>query len=114
VLVAEDSDVLRESIRRELESAGFEVTAARDGQEALDLATASRFDALCTDVMMPRLDGYELTRCLRQTAGYAEIPIVMVTSKEARLDTLRGLDAGADAYLKKPVDADELGQQAAP
>jgi chemotaxis protein histidine kinase CheA/ActR/RegA family two-component response regulator len=108
VLIAEDSDVLRESIRRELESAGFEVSAARDGQEALELATASRFDALCTDVMMPRLDGYELTRRLRQTPGYAEVPIVMVTSKEARLDTLRGLDAGADAYLKKPVDADEL------
>jgi DNA-binding response OmpR family regulator len=58
--------------------------------------------------MMPRLDGYELTRRLRQTPGYVEIPIVMVTSKEARLDALRGLDAGADAYLKKPVDADEL------
>ncbi len=108
VLVAEDSDVLRESIRRELEGAGFEVSAARDGQEALDLAAGARFDAVCTDVVMPRLDGYELTRRLRQTPGYAEVPIVMVTSKEARLDALRGLDAGASAYLKKPVDADEL------
>jgi chemotaxis protein histidine kinase CheA/ActR/RegA family two-component response regulator len=108
VLVAEDSDVLRESIRRELESAGFEVSAARDGQEALELSAGSRFDAVCTDVVMPRLDGYELTRRLRQKAGYADVPIVMVTSKDARLDALRGLDAGADAYLKKPVDADEL------
>lgn len=108
VLVAEDSDVLREGIRRELEGAGFECVGARDGQEALELAQSERFDAVCTDVVMPRLDGYELTRRLRAAPGYADVPIVMVTSKEARLDALRGLDAGANAYLKKPVDADEL------
>jgi DNA-binding response OmpR family regulator len=108
VLVAEDSDVLREAIKRELEEAGFEVTTARDGQEALELAARQVFDAISTDVMMPRLDGYELARRLREQARYRDVPIVMLTSKDARLDALRGQDAGADAFLSKPADADEL------
>jgi two-component system, chemotaxis family, sensor kinase CheA len=108
VLVAEDSDVIREGIRRELTGAGFEVVVAADGQEALEQAIAQHFDAISTDVMMPRLDGYELTRRLRQLPAYHDVPIVMLTSKDARLDTVRGHDAGADAYLTKPADADEL------
>jgi CheY-like chemotaxis protein/chemotaxis signal transduction protein len=108
VLVAEDSDVIRETIRRELGSAGFDVVAAPDGAEALRLAREQQFDAVSTDVMMPRMDGYELTRALRADARYERVPIVMVTSKDARIDALRGHDAGADAYLTKPADAAEL------
>jgi CheY-like chemotaxis protein/chemotaxis signal transduction protein len=108
VLVAEDSDVIREVIKRELTLAGFEVTAATDGEEALALARQHAFDAVSTDVMMPRMDGYELTRALRAEPRYQATPIVMVTSKDARIDTLRGYDAGADAYLTKPADAAEL------
>jgi chemotaxis protein histidine kinase CheA len=108
VLVAEDSDVIRESIRRELTRAGFEVVVASDGQEALEKASTERFDAVSTDVMMPRLDGLELTRALRQLPAYKDVPIVILSSKDARLDSVRGYDAGADAYLTKPADADEL------
>jgi two-component system chemotaxis sensor kinase CheA len=108
ILVAEDSDMIREVIKRELTAAGFEVTAASDGEEALDLARQQSFDAVSTDVMMPKLDGYELTRALRADPRYQATPIVMVTSKDARIDTLRGYDAGADAYLTKPADAAEL------
>lgn len=108
VLVAEDSDTIREAIRRELTHAGFEVVAASDGTEALEIAARESFDAISTDVMMPRMDGYELTRRLRADPRYAEVPIVMVTSKDARLDTLRGFDAGASAYITKPADAAEL------
>jgi two-component system chemotaxis sensor kinase CheA len=108
VLVAEDSDVIREGIRRELVRAGFEVVVAHDGQEALERASAEQFDAVSTDVMMPRLDGYELARRLRERPAYRDVPIVMLTSKDARLDSVRGYDAGADAYLTKPADADEL------
>ncbi|MBX3182313.1 MAG: response regulator [Polyangiaceae bacterium] len=108
VLVAEDSDVIREAIRRELVAAGFEVVTACDGQEALELALRERFDAISTDVMMPRMDGYELTRRLRADPRYAALPIVMVTGKDARLDTLRGYDSGASAYITKPADAREL------
>jgi len=108
VLIAEDSDVIRETIKRELTRAGFDVVAAADGREALEIARSGTFDAVSTDVMMPGMDGYELTRALRSDPRYREIPIVMVTSKDARIDTLRGFDAGADAYLTKPSDAGEL------
>lgn len=108
VLVAEDSDVIREAIRRELSRAGFDVVAAEDGAVALERARAEQFDAVSTDVMMPKLDGYELTRALRRDPRYEKVPIVMVTSKDARIDTLRGMDAGADLYLTKPADAGEL------
>lgn len=108
VLVAEDADVIRESIRRTLEAAGYEVAVARDGQEALDAARVGSFDLVSTDVVMPRVDGYELTRQLRQMPAYRDVPIVMVTSKAERIDRIRGFDAGVDAYLTKPTDAAEL------
>lgn len=108
VLVAEDSPLIRDAIRRELSRAGFEVTVAEDGEQALQLARAQRFDAVSSDVMMPKMDGYELVRALRQEPHYRQAPIVMVTSKDARIDAMKGLDAGADAYLTKPAEADEL------
>jgi CheY-like chemotaxis protein len=108
VLVAEDSPLIRDAIRRELSRAGFEVTVAEDGEQALRLAREHRFDAVSSDVMMPKLDGYELVRALRQEPHYRQVPIVMVTSKDARIDAMKGYDAGADAYLAKPAEADEL------
>jgi two-component system chemotaxis sensor kinase CheA len=108
VLVAEDSDLIREAIRRELSQAGFEVVTAVDGEDALRIAKEQRFDAVSSDVMMPRKDGYELVRALRAEANYRDTPIVMVTSKDARIDAVRGYDAGADAYLTKPADSEEL------
>jgi chemosensory pili system protein ChpA (sensor histidine kinase/response regulator) len=108
VLVAEDSPLIRDAIRRELTRAGFDVTVAEDGERALQLAREKRFDAVSSDVMMPKLDGYELVRALRQDPHYRHVPIVMVTSKDARIDAIKGYDAGADAYLAKPAAADEL------
>jgi CheY-like chemotaxis protein len=108
VLIAEDSPLIRDAIRRELSRAGFDVTVAEDGEQALALARAQRFDAVSSDVMMPKLDGYELVRALRQEPHYRQVPIVMVTSKDARIDAIKGYDAGADAYLTKPAEADEL------
>lgn len=108
ILVAEDSPMIRENIRRELSHAGFDVTVAEDGEQALGLAQAQRFDAVSSDVMMPKMDGYELVRALRQDPHYRQVPIVMVTSKDARIDAIKGYDAGADAYLTKPAEADEL------
>jgi two-component system chemotaxis sensor kinase CheA len=104
ILVAEDSEVVRETLRRELIRAGFEVSVAQDGLEALELAGRELFDLISTDVVMPGLDGLALTRALRQDPRYREVPILMMTSKDDRIDALRGLDAGADAYLTKPSD----------
>ncbi len=75
------------------------VTVAVDGQHGLELARSRRFDLISTDVMMPRMDGYELTRALRATPEYAETPIVMVTSMGERIDRVRGFDAGVDEYI---------------
>ena len=104
VLLVEDSDIVRESLRRLLVDAGYVVTVAVDGQHGLELAKSRKFDLISTDVMMPRMDGYELTRALRATPEYAETPIVMVTSMGERIDRVRGFDAGVDEYITKPHD----------
>lgn len=109
-MLVEDSDVVRESLRRVLETHGYEVVAARDGAEALELAARDEhgFDLVSTDVMMPRLDGYELTRALRAQPRHKDVPMIMVTSKGEHLDRVRGFDAGVDDYLVKPLDGTEL------
>jgi two-component system chemotaxis sensor kinase CheA len=104
ILLVEDSDIVRESLRRLLAEAGYSVTVAVDGQHGLELATGRRFDLVSTDVVMPRLDGYELTRALRAMPSYADTPIVMVTSMGERIDRVRGFDAGVDEYITKPHD----------
>jgi two-component system chemotaxis sensor kinase CheA len=110
VLIVEDSDLVREGLRRALESHGCEVLSARDGAEALELAERDTrgFDLVSTDVMMPRLDGYELTRALRAHPRHKDVPIVMVTSRSEHLDRVRGFDAGVDEYLVKPLESAEL------
>ena len=108
VLVAEDSDTVRDSLERELTRAGFSVVTAVDGREALNVAQSTAFDAVCTDIMMPNMDGYQLIRALRALPEYRSVPIIVLSSKDARIDSLRGLDAGADAYLNKPADPGQL------
>ncbi|MBX3249831.1 MAG: response regulator [Myxococcales bacterium] len=108
VLIVEDADVIRESLRRAFEAGGYVVTTARDGEEGLSRARAEAFDLVTTDVVMPRLDGYGLTRRLRALDAYRDVPIVMVTSKADRIDRVRGFDAGVDAYVTKPTDTAEI------
>ncbi len=108
ILLVEDSDIVRESLRRLLAEAGYLVTVAIDGQHGLELARGRRFDLVSTDVVMPRMDGYELTRALRAMPEYASVPIVMVTSMGERIDRVRGFDAGIDEYITKPHDRTQL------
>ena len=72
--------------------------------DRLETARTKRFDLVSTDVVMPRMDGYELTRALRAMPEYANTPIVMVTSRGERIDRVRGFDAGVDEYITKPHD----------
>jgi len=108
ILLVEDGDIVREALRRLLVDAGYLVTVAIDGAHGLELARSRRFDLISTDVVMPNMDGYELTRALRALPEYAETPIVMVTSMGERIDRVRGFDAGVDEYITKPHDRTQL------
>ncbi|MGB0102359.1 MAG: response regulator, partial [Nocardioides sp.] len=106
VLVVDDDKAVRESLRRSLEFNGYAVSLAADGAEALAVIAAADPDVVVMDVMMPRLDGLEATRALR-TAGN-DLPILVLTARDAVGDRVEGLDAGADDYLTKPFALQEL------
>ncbi len=111
VLLVEDSLVTREMERRLLEDAGFEVAAAADAAEALSRLGEETFDCVVTDIEMADMDGFELTSQLRGMEHFAHLPIVVVSTRDRPEDRLRGLKAGADAYLtKQSLDAGELVQ----
>ena len=84
-----------------LESVGYSVVIARDGREALDKALQETFDIVITDILMPRMDGFEFVQALRREKMYKDIPIIIVTTRENDADKRRGLEAGADAYILK-------------
>jgi two-component system response regulator MprA len=106
ILVVDDDRAVRESLRRSLAFNGYQVDLASDGQAALDAVCAQRPDAMVLDVMMPRLDGLEVCRRLRSSGD--ELPILVLTARDAVSDRVAGLDAGADDYLPKPFALEEL------
>ncbi|GAA4612311.1 response regulator transcription factor [Saccharopolyspora hordei] len=106
ILVVDDDRAVRESLRRSLQFNGYQVELAADGQQALDQLAANRPDAMVLDVMMPRLDGLEVARRLRSTGD--DLPILVLTARDAVSDRVAGLDAGADDYLPKPFALEEL------
>ena len=106
LLVVDDDRAVRESLRRSLEFNGYEVTLAADGAEALAGIAAAAPDAVVMDVMMPRLDGIEATKALRSAGN--DVPILVLTARDAVGDRVEGLDAGADDYLTKPFALPEL------
>lgn len=106
ILVVDDDQAVRDSLARSLQYSGYEVTTATDGLEAMAKLSAVRPDAVVMDVMMPRLDGLETTRMLR--GGGNDVPILILTARDAVGDRVDGLDAGADDYMVKPFALDEL------
>lgn len=106
VLVAEDDRAVRSSLERALRLEGYRVTAVNDGAQALDRHRTDRADVLVLDVSMPVLDGLTLCRVLRAEGD--RTPILMLTARTATADRVAGLDAGADDYLPKPFELDEL------
>ncbi|CAB4965965.1 unannotated protein [freshwater metagenome] len=106
VLVVDDDRAVRDSLRRSLEFNGYEVGLAADGAEGLVAVGAQHPDVVVIDVMMPRLDGIETTRALRAAGN--DVPILVLTARDAVGDRVEGLDAGADDYLTKPFALEEL------
>lgn len=106
VLIAEDDAELRRLFSRVLTRHGYEVLEAEDGQDALNLLDTEMADVVISDIMMPRINGYQLAESLRQ-AGY-NMPILMITAADTFDDMQRGFRAGTDDYMVKPVNVDEM------
>ncbi|MEN1758928.1 response regulator transcription factor [Anoxynatronum sibiricum] len=106
ILVAEDDKNLQKLMAAVLKQNGYEVLCARDGREALDLLDTHHVDLIISDIMMPEMNGYELTSSLRR-ADY-QLPILMVTAKDTLDDKKKGFSSGTDDYMVKPIDMDEM------
>jgi two-component system response regulator MprA len=106
LLVVEDEPRMLELLRRGLTEEGHTVVCACDGSEGWELAHAYEFDAVVLDIMLPKMNGFELARKLRQER--IATPVLMLTAKDSVPDVVRGLDAGADDYLTKPFSFNEL------
>ncbi|HLW60622.1 MAG TPA: response regulator [bacterium] len=104
VLIVEDSRTQLERLRAIIEAEGYEVQVAGDGEEALTKTATWHPDMVITDIVMPRMDGYELCRQLRGSPKFQETPIIMLTSKGAPMDIIKGLEAGADNFFIKPYE----------
>ena len=105
ILIAEDDGDIRGLLRLYLEGEGFRVAEAADGQAALELARTENPDMAILDVMMPQLNGYEVTRALRR---YSDIPILILSAKSQDNDKILGLNLGADDYVTKPFNPVEI------
>jgi two-component system response regulator MprA len=105
ILVVDDDPKIRSVLGRGLRFEGYDVQIAASGQEALQLARDTTFDLVVLDLTMPRMDGLEVCRRLRRGVS---IPILMLTARDAVADRIVGLDSGADDYLTKPFDFEEL------
>ncbi len=108
ILVADDSSVERAAARTALEEAGYAVMEAVDGQQALEVFARERPDLVMLDVVMPRLTGLETCRILKAKAGGNYLPVIMVSTRNSVNARVEGLRSGADDYLGKPYDAEEL------
>ncbi len=105
ILIADDEPHIRELVRMYLSKEGYEIESAVDGQDAVDKAQSGNPDLIVLDLMMPRLDGFEVTRILRERS---DVPILMLTVRKEDAIKVTGLELGADDYLTKPFNPKEL------
>jgi DNA-binding response OmpR family regulator len=108
ILVADDDDDILQLVAFRLERAGYTVITVRDGQQALAAAREHVPDLAVLDVMMPGLNGYEVTRQLREDEATRGISVILLTARVQEADVSRGFEAGADDYLRKPFSPQEL------
>jgi DNA-binding response OmpR family regulator len=108
ILVADDEQDIRELVAYRLSRSGYLIIEARDGEEAFQLAAGQTLDMAVLDVMMPRLNGFELTQRLRSTPATERLPILLMSASVQEADISRGFAAGADGYLTKPFTPNQL------
>lgn len=108
ILLVDDEPSIVKMVAKRLEVAGFEVVVAMDGEEALESARAQSPDVIILDLMLPKLNGYEVCAALKRDPQYQKIPIIMFSARVQEKDEKAGLECGADAYLRKPFQSQEL------
>ena len=108
ILAADDDEDILGLVAYRLQSSGYRVITARDGEEALRLGLTLRPDLAVIDVMMPKLDGYEVTRLLRENAEATDMPVILLTARVQEADVHRGFEVGASDYIRKPFSPQEL------
>lgn len=113
ILVADNDEDILTLVAFRLERMGYEVLVARDGAEALDRAREELPDLCVLDVMMPKLTGYEVTRALRADPRTQDVPVILLTARVQEADVRSGYDAGADDYVRKPFNPQELRDRVA-
>ncbi len=105
VLVVDDEKLIVKGIRFSLEQDGYEVDCAYDGEEAFEMAKSNQYDMILLDVMLPKMDGFEVCQQVRETS---DVPIIMLTAKGDDMDKILGLEYGADDYITKPFNILEV------
>jgi len=108
ILVVDDEVELAKAMTIRLTTAGYEVSVAHDGEEALKKARLEKPDLIILDLMLPKIDGYKVCRLLKFDQKYREIPIIMVTARVEEEDKRLGMETGADEYITKPFDWSDL------
>lgn len=108
LLLVDDEPGLREAVQAYLEDSGFAVRVARDATEGWDMVQQLTPDLVISDIMMPKVDGYQFLKQLREDDRFKSLPVVFLTAKGMTMDRIQGYQAGCDAYLPKPFDPDEL------
>ena len=108
ILVVDDEADLVETVRFPLEMEGFNVLVSYNGEDALNQARKEKPDLIILDLMLPKLDGYKVCRLLKFDENYKHIPILMLTAKTQEKDKILGMETGADEYITKPFEMDDL------
>ena len=110
ILVVDDSLVIREGVSGMLSAEGYDVITANDGVEAINTLKREPFDAMVLDIDMPRMNGFQVCRLVKNDPVLKSVPIIMLTAKSSETDELWGRRAGADEYLRKPFEPEKLRQ----
>ena len=108
ILVVDDQRTNAEMVSGLLRNLGYEVDVALDGEAALDQVRSKGTDLVISDILMPRMDGYELCRRLRANPATALLPVILVTSADPQTERVKGIEAGADDFIARPVNWAEL------